>query len=453
MSHVFAASDRPTVIYSANKKLLFSNLNENEVSYITSFHTASFPDSLALAKPGGLAIGAIDDIQKLHVRTVPLREQPRRIAHQESSKSFLVTITQALLGAQGRTDTLRLLDDQTFETLDVLCLELFEMACSVVSISLSDDSKEYFAVGTAFVPPQELEPSKGRIILLEVANRKLQIVSEKETRGSVYNLTPFQGKLLAGINSRVQLYRWEQQDDATRQLVPECSHAGHVIALFVDVRGDFILVGDLMKSMQLLLYKSEENRIELRARDFSPAWMCAATFLDNDIYLGAENNYNLYTVRKNDDAAAEEDRCRLQIAGQYHLGEFVNRFRSGSLVMKLPDSELSGVPTVLFGTINGTVGLIASLSKEHFDVLIQLQEAMRKVVCGVGGLSHQDFRSFQSPFSKVSVPSSGFVDGDLVEQLLDLKSQSVDAVFSEMNASQGDRENIIKLVEELSRLH
>ena len=31
MSHVFAASDRPTVIYSANQKLLFSILNENEV--------------------------------------------------------------------------------------------------------------------------------------------------------------------------------------------------------------------------------------------------------------------------------------------------------------------------------------------------------------------------------------------------------------------------------------
>lgn len=31
-SHVFAASDRPTVIYGANKKLLYSNLNEDGVS-------------------------------------------------------------------------------------------------------------------------------------------------------------------------------------------------------------------------------------------------------------------------------------------------------------------------------------------------------------------------------------------------------------------------------------
>ena len=98
MSHVFAASDRPTVIYSANNKLLFSNLNENEVSYIASFNTSSFPDSLALVKPGSLSIGSMDDIQKLHVRTVPLHEQPRRITHQESSRTFLVNITQAMMG-------------------------------------------------------------------------------------------------------------------------------------------------------------------------------------------------------------------------------------------------------------------------------------------------------------------------------------------------------------------
>lgn len=37
--------------------------------------------------------------------------------------------------------------------------------------------------------------------------------------------------------------RREQQDDGTFQLVPECSHAGHVLALFVETRGDFIIVG------------------------------------------------------------------------------------------------------------------------------------------------------------------------------------------------------------------
>ncbi len=45
-THVFAASDRPTVIYSNNKKLLYSNVNLKEVNHMCPFNSASFPDRL-----------------------------------------------------------------------------------------------------------------------------------------------------------------------------------------------------------------------------------------------------------------------------------------------------------------------------------------------------------------------------------------------------------------------
>ena len=62
---------------------------------MASFNSAAFPDSLALAKEGAMAIGGIDEIQKLHIRTVPLGEQPRRLAHQEASRSFAVLTSPA----------------------------------------------------------------------------------------------------------------------------------------------------------------------------------------------------------------------------------------------------------------------------------------------------------------------------------------------------------------------
>ena len=71
--------------------------------------------------------------------------------------------------------------------------------------------------------------------------------------------------------------------------------------------------GDLMKSMQLLLYKAEEGSLELRARDYHSNWMTAVSVLDDDCYLGAENSYNLFTLRKNSDSAADEERNRLQV--------------------------------------------------------------------------------------------------------------------------------------------
>jgi len=62
-----------------------------------------------------------------------------------------------------------------------------------------------------------------------------------------------------------------------------------------------------------------------------------------------------------------------QMVGQYHLGDFVNRFRHGCLVMKLPDSDAAKIPTVLFGTINGAIGVLASLPQEQFKFLERLQ--------------------------------------------------------------------------------
>ena len=46
----------------------------------------AYPDSLALATDSTVTIGTIDEIQKLHIRTVPLGESPRRIAYQESTQ-------------------------------------------------------------------------------------------------------------------------------------------------------------------------------------------------------------------------------------------------------------------------------------------------------------------------------------------------------------------------------
>lgn len=274
--HVFAACDRPTVIYNQNGKLMFSNLNESEVDYIAGFSTQNFPESLAIVKSGSLVIGMMDQIQRLHVRTVPLNEQPRRIAHQASSKSLLVAITSALLGLADHVDSVRLIDDQTFETLDVFKLGADEMVCSVFSGNLANETMEYYFVGTAFTPPREPEPSKvwhefmkifeltmevyrvvisccfcgiqGRILVFEVSKGKLHLMAEKETKGAVYAIKVINGNLLAGINSRVQVYNWETKNDV-RELIPTCSHAGHIVACFLDTIGeDHILVGKIFQN-------------------------------------------------------------------------------------------------------------------------------------------------------------------------------------------------------------
>ena len=53
-------------------------------------NTAAYPNALALADSDRLFIGQIDEIQKLHIRSVPLGEGVSRIAHQPETNTIAI---------------------------------------------------------------------------------------------------------------------------------------------------------------------------------------------------------------------------------------------------------------------------------------------------------------------------------------------------------------------------
>lgn len=62
--------------------------------------------------------------------------------------------------------------------------------------------------------------------------------------------------------------------------------------------GDFILIGDLMRSMTLLQHKQMEGIFIDIARDSDPKFMRAIEILDDDTFLGSEDNGNLFVCQK-----------------------------------------------------------------------------------------------------------------------------------------------------------
>jgi hypothetical protein len=426
--HVFAACDRPTVLFSMSRKLLYSNVNLGDVGFMAPFNSESFPDCLALATPTTLTIGTVDEIQKLHVKTVPLGEQPRRIAHLKSARALVVATegmrptggdgAAAAAAGAAMTDApaaaaasaprfveagaLRLVDDTTYEPIpgSVFELDPHELCMAMASVRLGEGAgaASYVAVGTAYVLEDEEEPSRGRVLVLSVtgadASRRVRLVSQREVKGGVYAVAPLVGgKLVAAINSKVQVYRWGHaatkaaavkgagagagagvgaaaaaaaaaeamvDEDGTGAgagsggagggaggtpppgLEPECAYFGHTLALHLDTRGDFILVGDLMKSLSLLRYNPATGVLEEAASDPSALWTTAVGMLDDATFVGAERSYNLFTAARNVTAMTEEERLRLDVVGEFHTGEFINKLRPGSLVMLPQDAEGAG---------------------------------------------------------------------------------------------------------------
>jgi DNA damage-binding protein 1 len=239
------------------------------------------------------------------------------------------------------------------------------------------------------------------------------------------------------------------------------------------------VVGDLMRSISLVQYYPEHETLEEVARDFNANWTTSVAMLSDDIYLGGENWNNLFVLKRNTKAQSEEVRCRLDTVGEFHLGEMCNKFMSGSLVMpstssskessssggtarrksllsspkkggssKLPASPglaptatRSRRPLVaigshtLFGTVDGTLGVILGLDGPTAAFFSCLERALQRVITPVGNFGHQQFRAFNA--EQRLHPSHGFVDGDLAESFLDLDKSTMQKVVDEMNRDGG----------------
>ncbi|CAG8721486.1 14448_t:CDS:10, partial [Funneliformis caledonium] len=340
MNHVFAASDRPTVIYSSNKKLLYSNVNTKDVTYMCPFRPTPMATSLVITHEEGLTIGSIDEIQKLHIRTIPLNEMPRRIFHQEYSNTIGILTTRPVpdpeTGIQEHLSFFKVLDDQSFEFYDWFQMLPHESVHCLTSVKFDherEEAPEYYVVGTSFAFPNETESLRGRILIFHVDKvdhaPKLKLVHDKEMRGAVFTCAPFNGKLLVGVNSTVIVLEWNPEE-GKEMLTEVCNYVNFTMALHVVARGHFVVVGDLLRSVSLLAYKELEKGekvLELIANDYNQNWLSAVEALDDDEFIAADTDHNLFTLKRNSDSTDEDERRKLEEVGAFHLGDLINRIR------------------------------------------------------------------------------------------------------------------------------
>ena len=318
------------------------------------------------------------------------------------------------------------------------------------------------------------------------ALRVVREISELPMKGGIYSICPFyRGALLVTCGSKTVLCQLDASASVAGDLLLRhvgTGHHGHMISLYVDSlaggRGgeddgdgdgdgrQLAIVGDLMRSISLVEYHPKHQAIDEIARDFDANFCTSVTMLTPNIYMGSEGHTNLFVLRYNTEARTEQARCRLDVIGQYHLGEMANKLAAGSLVMpsatsagvgrssasasagngtamssgKHPsDSGVAGGGKVditigsqtIYGTVDGSLGSILGLGGKTFAFLNALQRSMAAVVRPVGDLSHGLHRSWRQEHKVHGCV--GFVDGDLVESFLDLGRPTMERVVEEMN--------------------
>lgn len=109
----------------------------------------------------------------------------------------------------------------------------------------------------------------------------------------------------------------------------------------------------------------------------------------------------------------------------FHLGDMVNVFRHGSLVMQ--DIGERTTPTqggVLYGTVSGAIGLVCQIPTDFYDFLRCLEDRLTHTIKSVGKIDHSFWRGFHTDMK--TEPCEGFIDGDLVESFLDLSREKME---------------------------
>ncbi|CAG0908094.1 unnamed protein product [Cyprideis torosa] len=474
---VFVCSDRPSVIHSVNKKLVFSSVNIKEVSYMCPLHTEAYPNSLSMATSSKFMIGNMIGT----IQSIPLGVTPLNIAHQSSTSSYAIltygsgvldpgksepvlfgVTAHALSTSESRAASenapipntrslvhhVLIMHQNTSEIAHAHRLLPGEQGRCITSATLKDN-EEYFLVGTKNTSWPA--PPRGRILVFKYDRSDLQLVAEEESEGAVHSVVPFHGKVLCATGDKVCLYDW-----TGKKMKLECSHQVKMHPFSLKTNGDFILVSGFKGSITGLLYHSVESHLE-EIEIVPPRHsigLNAVEMLDDDLFLCADDSYNL-TVRQKDSSSPKS--LSIAEAGLFHLEDNVNVFCEGE-PFKQGATSVPIKGCVLFGTRNGAIGLCCQIPKEFSKCLLELQDKMSETFLLAGGTVGQTRQSFYRWWMTASGrdKNKGFIDGDLIESYLELdleKQEEIAKSISLPGGTQATADELCKLVEDLAKLH
>ncbi|KAK9243453.1 CPSF A subunit region-domain-containing protein [Lipomyces tetrasporus] len=476
---IFAVSSHPSMIYGHAKKITISSVNLQAPTalavckYTSIAEDSNGSDVLIFATDGKIMYGIIDQLMSTHVQTLELQETARRLAILSPATGVIGLITlktelDSYSGDEIINCFVKIVDSSLFEVVDSYALQENEMAESISSGFF--DGTEYLVVGTGFAADRE-EYTKGRVLIFEITpEKKLSLVLQSELHGGIYAICEVNGNLVCAVNAIVRLCTISTNPmTGSLDFKLQCGFRSPVMAITLSTYEDYVLVGDLMKSVALLQVRkvSSTEGVEYMfhevARYYEPMWMTAVEILDEKTSIGAEAEGNIVVFQREDmtgvrDSAfmpKSDDDPVLEVISSMRVGEVVNRIRR--ITKQSTDISINDpvvIPQAYYATRDGAIYLCGQVSPQHINTLINLQSNMSKIVKSAGELNILSYRAFSNQRRKLQEPVR-FVDGDFIEQFLELsqldKERTVEGANGGVNLGLSVGQ-VSGMVEDLKRL-
>lgn len=264
------------------------------------------------------------------------------------------------------------------------------------------------AIGTAYVQGEDVA-ARGRILLYSVEKNSDSVqaksfqVSEvysKELKGAISALASLQGHLLLASGPKIILHKWtgSELNGVAFYDVPPL----YVVSL--NIVKNFILLGDIHKSIYFLSWKEQGSQLNLLAKDFGSLDCLATEFLIDGSTLSlivSDDQKNVQIFYYAPKMSESWKGQKLLSRAEFHVGAHITKFLRLQLLptssdRTTPGSDKTNRFGLLFGTLEGSIGCIAPLDELNFRRLQSLQKKLVDSVSHVAGLNPRSFRHFHS---------------------------------------------------------
>ncbi len=342
--NIFATCEHPSLIYGSEGRIVYSAVTADNAVCVCPFDSEAYPNSIVVAASGALKISNVDSERRTHVRTLPIGFTVRRLAYSPGERAFGVgCISRKLVkGEETVKNTFQLVEDMMFgqigkpyvlddsngpEVID--CVIRTELPTS----NMIDETAERFIVGTTFLSDELAEPNRrGRILVFGVDNQKSPyLITSLTLKCACRRLAMLGNKIVAVLYKTVVVYNYNENSSHAADLTKAATYRCATVPIDISVTGNTIAIADMMQSLSIVEFRPGKeglpDTLEQVARDYTPSWSTAVTDIDNDCYLESDHDGNLLVLQRNKEGVTAEDRKRLQIIGEMHLGEQVNVIR------------------------------------------------------------------------------------------------------------------------------
>ncbi len=315
-----------------------------------------------------------------------------------------------------------------------------EAAVSVAVVPFaSQDGESFLVVGTGkdmVLNPRQFTEGYIHVYRFHDDGKDLEFIHKTKVEEPPMALTPFQGRLLAGIGKTARIY-----DLGLKQLLRKSqAEVAPQLIVSLQTQGNRVIVGDVQQSISYVAYKPENNKLIPFVDDAINRWTTCTAMVDYESVAGGDRFGNVWILRCPEKVSVESDEPgsevhlmhqreylhgapnRLSLMAHFYTQDLPTSITKTSLVV-------GGQEVLLWSGIQGTIGvLIPFLSREDVDFFQTLESHMRSDDPPLAGRDHLMYRSYY-------VPVKGIIDGDLCERFSLLPNDKKQSIAGELDRS------------------